>query len=219
MAYGIEVQNADGRVIISNDYANFYVANALEEPIAAAAGAAWPPSGYTTGSLVMARAPLNTDGFVSRSPNLYAAPYTSEKFAYACDYIIVNPFQEATQATSGYGFETYNAVGDVMFSGTSNNKVFEIVAYGEIPSADTTTTTLFYPSSTGTLSNLSDYFVVLNSTMSWSYFGISTHVDYYYDWTASNTGRIQINRYRKAGFNSPTTVGLTLSYMIMRLKG
>ena len=219
MAYGFEIKNKDGRVIIDENYSNFFVGNASEQYTSVAAGAAYPPSGYLPGSLVLARTPIGTDGYVSRAPKLFSAPYTYTKFEFACDYYVVNPFDTVTPATSGYGMEIYDGSGNIRFSATSNNKVFEIVAIGEIPSSDTTTTRLYYPSSTASLGNLSNYFVVINTTLSWAFFGIRTHVDYYYEWTGTNSGRIQLVRSRQAGLNPEQPVGLTLYYMIMRLRG
>jgi len=219
MSYGVVVSNSDGRVVIDENYSNFYVANANEAPISVAAGTAYPPSGYSSGTLVMAKAPNNTDGYVSRAPNLFAAPYTYEKFEYACDYIIVDPFETTASASTGYGFEVYDGASNVLFSATSNNKVFEVVAVGEIPASDTTTTAIYYPSSTGVVPYLDKYYVALNGTMSWGYFGARTHVDYYYDWVTSTSGRIHINRSRTFGLNSPQPLALTMSYLIMRLRG
>lgn len=219
MSYGFEVKNQDGRVIIDENYPNFFVGNINESPISVAAGTAYPPAGYTTGTLVLARTPIGTDGYVSRAPNLWAAPYTYTKFEFACDYYLINPFTSLSASTSGYGLEIYGSANDVIFSATSNNKVFEVVAVGEIPATDTTTTELYYPSSTAVLDNLSDYYVLLNTTMSWAYFGVRTHLDYYYDWTGTNSGRIHIVRTRTFGFNTPEPYVYQMPYMIMRLRG
>lgn len=219
MAYGIEIQNQDGRVIIDENYPNFFVGNVSELPVSAAAGDAYPPTGYTAGTLVLARTPVNTDGYVSRAPNLWSAPYTYTKFEFACDYYLVKPFDIASPATSGYGLEVYDSSADLIFSATSNNKMFEVVAVGEIPASDTTTIEIHYPSSTAVLDNLSDYFVLLNTTMSWAYFGVRTHIDYYYDWTGTDSGRIHIVRSRTFGLNPPEPIGFSMQYMILRLRG
>lgn len=229
MSFGITVLNQDGRTQIDEIYSNQSV---VTESISSASyGAAYPPSGYASSDLVLTKAPTGVRSLVCR--DIY---YNSPKFgAYTNrDYSLPVPPAASTYnyylarkntgylgAGTDFGLDVYNSAGETVFSATSRNKILQCVAAGTSPNGTGSITSMsstwettsdldnvvYYPSSTGTVSDLDKHYVPLNNTQFYCFDYYSTeigsmHVErvfaYEYIWTSGTAGRIKIHNYYKA---------------------
>lgn len=132
MTYGMEVTNADGRVVFSS-----------ENPLSTfTAGTATNLTGWnqalptlTAGQILLMR-PLNdTSATISTEDGTHTLGSNSalQNFAQASGvkYRIAEVATELTPATSGYGLEIYNNSSEVIFTSEAG-AIPEILAFGEI---------------------------------------------------------------------------------------
>lgn len=157
-----------------------------------------------------------------------------------------------TPPTSGYGFVVYDTSGtSAMFSATSSQKIATLVAAGKLSGAINKSTgytegstgwsalisamdsygepnaVAYYPSSTGTVTDLHKYFCVMSSATrlhSIVYF-LGLEVDsvqgYEYVYTGTNTGRIRITNILKGNGGAVGTSSGTVDfyYYIYKVEG
>jgi hypothetical protein len=218
MAYGIEIQNADGRIVIDTSYANFgFVSTSTST---AAAGATYPglAGANTTIDLIAARANTGANGYVSRNYNTWAGLGVSTNV-----YYVIRRFTTLNPATAtGYGFAVYNATSNLIF--TSNiTKNFEIVATGVFNGLLSNATNLAFPSSTTWYSDFTKYYAVVNATILNEAAGLPpnnfyTRACYNWRWANSTHGRILLES--SLAFGSAATQGAPYGsdfhYMILK---
>jgi|TARA_R110002153_G_C13293015_1_gene495020 hypothetical protein len=156
MAYGLQIFNANGRTMIdSTDTAPN--TQLLSVTATAANAQSYPPSGFTTGDLVLARpTSTSTTQFVGRYNAWPATNSANEVFANSANMYSYNTYYSSgittalvrTQATvtatpsSGeYGMDIYAANGSVIFSATRSAGV-KILSAGTIPASSILTYTI-----------------------------------------------------------------------------
>jgi hypothetical protein len=193
MAYGIEIQNADGRIVIDTSYANFgFVSTSTST---AAQGATYPGlvGANTTIDLIAARANTSANGYVSRTYNTWAS--TGLGAVATNIYYVIRRFTTLNPATAtGYGFAVYNSTSNVIF--TSNiTKNFEIVATGIFNGSVSNATNLAFPSATTWYSDFTKYYAIVNATNLSESAGIppnnfQVRTCYRWVWANSTHGRI-----------------------------
>lgn len=132
MTYGMEVTNADGRVIFSSD-----------NPLSTfTAGTATNLTGYnatlptrSTGQILLLRPLNNTSATISTEDGTKSLGSTSamQTFAQAAGvkYRIAEIATELTPAASGYGLEIFNNSSEIIFTSEAG-AIPEILAFGEI---------------------------------------------------------------------------------------
>lgn len=132
MTYGMEVTNADDRVVFSS-----------ENPLSTfTAGTATNLTGYnatlptiSTGQILLLRPLNNTSATISTEDGTKSLGSTSgmQTFAQASGvkYRIVEIATELTPATSGYGLEIFNNSSEVIFTSEAG-AIPEILAFGEV---------------------------------------------------------------------------------------
>lgn len=132
MTYGIEVKNADGRIVFTTD----------DDLSTFTAGTATTLTGYnqtlptlSTGQLLLIRPPNDTDATVSTEDGTKTLGSTSGMQTFAQNsgvkYRIAEIATELTPATSGYGIEVFNTSGEVIFT-SEVDAIPEILAHGEL---------------------------------------------------------------------------------------
>jgi hypothetical protein len=135
-------------------------------------------------------------------------------------YYALRQFSGNVNANSGYGLGVYSGTGQTLFNSTTLDKNLEVVAVGTLNSSTynfvlmgTTwanspdlSNTVYFPSSTGSVTDLDKYYCVINTAYSALYEvpidGFSTIYQHFgniyeYIWTGPNTGRIRINSFQK----------------------
>jgi hypothetical protein len=165
MAYGIEIQNADGRIVIDTSYANFGFLS--ESTSTASAGATFPglAGANVVIDLVAARANTGANGIVSRDDNKATWVDIGKAGVPTNVYYVIRRFTTLNPATAtGYGFAVYNSTSNVIF--TSNiAKNFEVVAVGIFNGSKAgPATNISFPSATTWYSDFTKYYAVVNGT-------------------------------------------------------
>lgn len=228
MTYGLSIVNSDSRVQIDSSYSNMYLYSYT--PAYAASNSNYPPPNFSSGDLLMAR-PYVSSG--TRSVNLSrvsGSPKMPECYYHTMKRVAGN----LTNPNSGMGLAVYNSAGQVQFYSGSNNKMLEIASIGTISgnfsgpyTKAALPNTVYYPSSTGTISNLSKYYCLIQNTdynISFSPDGLLRYdglLGYEYEWVSGDSGRIKIYSYFAilAGDGSGGdyyTAGSNAYYIIMR---
>lgn len=227
MSYGIQVQNTDSRIQIDENYSNVY----KQSSGSATASTAYPPSGYTNGDLVLCRAKSsghvgtglgNSRQFWSTGVNTLS--YTAPSSGY--EYLIARKIAgNISPASSGYGLEVFNSSSQLTFSATGISSNLRVLASGELTTTNGSTTDTFeldFPSSTGTYSDLTKIFCVINGASHLRvyvpYLGLDIEwaTGYEYTFTSGNAGRITVfNKVLDSG--TEYAGGGQFSYIIMEL--
>jgi hypothetical protein len=226
MSYGIEIQNADGRIVIDSSYVNLgLISNTVST---ATKGSAYPGLGGTTASdLIFARAETNSNGIVGK----YLTEWAQNMNVGIPNLVIANTFiyyavrsnsSLLSPGSTGYGFEVYNESGNVAFS-SNITKNFEIVVAGVFNAAAANAPSITFPSSSTTYSNLDKYYCVVDNTSvvedaREDRFGNLTtqayRIGYTYQWLGSNTGRITVNN--SLFFSGTFNLNFDFHYMIVK---
>lgn len=234
MAYGIEIQNADGRIVIDTTYANFgFFSNNLST---ATAGSTYPGLANAVFSdLIAARTNASSNGFISRSLSNNGNNWATSIEALsntAIRYYVIRRFTELSPNTvTGYGFAVYNSSSNVIFS-ANITKNFEIITTGVFNSNASGTVNTSFPSSNTWYSNFDKYYSIVNSTGT-IYFQVIIGAfpdvqiqdtwyrnGYNHVWANSTHGRIVVeNNYQQrvgTGPISTFTLDRDFHYMILK---
>lgn len=226
MAFGIEIINNNDRIIIDNNYSNFGYFSLNSST--AARDSAYPGVANTVASdFIVARPNTSANGILGRSSQFGLAPKWGPPSVQggvpsAIFYVLRNNTRFIPAQLSGYGVEVYANTGNVVF--TSNvTKNFEVVAVGNFNSKTANVTNIAFPSSTTWYSNFTDYYVVINNTISYYLApvppqdnfpgipGIDFVVGYTYRWANSTHGRILITSY-----SGGIPIDFDFHYMILK---
>lgn len=228
MSYGIEVLNTNNRVQIDQNFSNMFINSSGT----AFRGNAFPPSGFSAGDMVVARATGNgycSVAYDNVTNNRYefgdtrtSSTYYDDASAYS--YKIIRPFAgNVAAATSGYGLEVFTGSGDVAYSTKKTNFV-RIAALGTIPG----NSTLRFPAS-GTI-DLSKHFCLMANGIQHLYAEISFEVmgstviqtfeyvqSYEYVYTSGSNGYINIDMRTRFDGQLQTNLGGSMDYCIFKL--
>lgn len=228
MSYGIQVQNTDSRIQIDENYSNVY----KQASGNATASTAYPPSGYTAGDLVLCRA--KSSGYVGTgfgtvrqfwsTGNSLGYSYNAPSSGY--EYLIARKIAgNISPASSGYGLEVFNSSSQLTFSATGISSNLRVLASGDLTNTNSSTTDTFeldFPSSTGTYSDLTKIFCVINGGTHLRIYapelGLNLELvtGYEYNFTSGNAGRITVsNKILDSG--TEYAGGVQFSYIIMEL--
>ena len=228
MSYGIQVQNTDSRIQIDENYSNVY----KQASGNATASTAYPPSGYTAGDLVLCRA--KSSGYVGTgfgtvrqfwsTGNSLGYSYNDPSSGY--ESLLARKIAgNISPASSGYGLEVFNSSSQLTFSATGISSNLKVLASGDLTNTNSSTTDTFeldFPSSTGTYSDLTKIFCVINGGTHLRIYapelGLNLELvtGYEYNFTSGNAGRITVsNKILDSG--TEYAGGVQFSYIIMEL--
>lgn len=239
MTYGITILNQDGRIQIDETYSSFYLVsetptsvavNTSYPPAGTLSSDLIVAKPAVNGDRVCVFVGCQINTATSSWGRINGGIYT-EKVAITptpttngYKYYTLRKTNGNKTPPTGFGLNVYDSVGGLQFAATDSNKVLTLVAVGQITAPavaqvaqGTTWTTLsdlanviYYPSSTGVLTNLDKYYCLVNNNDSLAYwsFGANRYIQctfaYEYIWTGPNEGRIKIHNFRK------DTIGTTL---------
>ena len=228
MSYGIEILNTNSRVQIDQNFSNMFISSSGT----ASRGTAFPPSAFSAGDMVIARATGNgycSVAYDNETNNRYEFGDTRTSETYYDDasfysYKIISPFAgNVSAATSGYGLEVFTSSGDVAYS-TKKTDFVKIAALGTIPG----NSTLRFPAS-GTI-DLSKHFCLMANGIQHYYIEISFEVmgstiiqtfeyvqSYEYVYTSGSNGYINIDMRTRFDGQLQTNLGGSMDYCIFKL--
>lgn len=215
MSYGLKITNSSGGLVLDSQYENLYMQN--ETPNTAVPGDAIPDLGPT--QLLFAKpTTANYDTHLFFNSGVFGGDGTDgddsfwDTSATGYSYYILEPSSMSSPGT-GYGLEIQGVEGSTYFSSeVFENQGYTIAAAGNMVGSD-----MYFPSETGTVTDLDKYYVMLNGTFHYL-FGrarIDTFIMYEYQWTATNEGRIHF-KISKDGF--PGILNETHSMFIIKEK-
>lgn len=198
MAYGIEIKNSSGKVLINTTWPNPQVVESTTYSTASE-GSTYPSTGINTSDIVVARPVVTTEteawvGYAGRSifntlSQVWGNANGGSNNKYASNYAYYRLREGQSTSTSGYGIIVYEADGTTpIFNSNGVSIHFEIAAvfrrnlsstmsWFNIPSGD----------------DINDYFCVINGKKQVyfldTFFGeLIFHNHYVYDYTNNRIG-------------------------------
>lgn len=262
MTYGLTILNNDNRIQIDENYSLFYTTTDTASSAAFASSFPTPntdliaarPVG-TTGDRFMVTFSSQASSFYwgGRGNNTITeySPQVPYPTTNGYRFYTLRKFADNINANSGYGMAVYSSTNQTLFSATTSNRALEVVTTGTLPAspnnfqpmgstwsgASDLPNVVYYPSSTGVLTDLDKHYCVLNPASSFlAYQDVGTiTVDtglggiiqiplylyfnfvlgYEYIWTGANSGRIKIHAFWKDDAQNWSPVW-PITYAIMK---
>lgn len=243
MSYGITVLNTYGDLQMAETYPLFY---STSNTSASWAASSTLPTGMLSTDLLIGRKSVG-DGARVYANSIYSSDGSTWNRSNAVSYnyfLLRKMAGNKTPPTSGMGIKILSSTGELQFA-SSEQKNFVVVATGEIPASTTFTSystedslpnTTYWPSSTGTVSDLDKHWVLLNNTAQRTdIYGSADFIgslaigysSYEYIWTGGTAGRIKIRNslyFAITAYGVPTSEGwyedtTPFQYMILKEYG
>jgi hypothetical protein len=219
MSYGIEIQNADGRIVIDGTYSNY---DTISPTISTAtANSSYPGIANTLSTdLVFGRASNTSNGLVGRT--LTTNVWNKWLDTVTSNYYVVRRFDQLnSNVIPNYGLAVYSETGNVLFS-SNIAKNFEIIVTGTFNSKVSNTINTSFPSATTWYSDFHKYYCVINNTrvelitIPFPFAEFWFVEAYRYLWANSTHGRITIENYLQPVGGNRATKDLNFDYMIVK---
>lgn len=189
MSYGLEIRNGRQKVILDDNYSNYYLTTST--PFTASPGASWPPPGVNPATdLVLAAPAVNSSGYVGIERD--DDPANDVWLGYLSDHPTSYRYFIARKYTDGgftsgltYGLEVKNDTGDLIFL-PPDLKSFDVINYANWPGANAD---LVFPGDADTYADFQDYYILVNysvAVVAGGYIGAR------FNWVTPTTGRIEL---------------------------